>query len=88
MNIARVIKVEGVPTMIIYPKTHGTHTHADIPITGTCFRYEGEPMPAPEEITHWLTTRIQREFSCRIRSRAWAGGIEIQSFEPVLTAAV
>ncbi len=87
MNIARVIEVDGAPMMVVYAKTHGTHTHYEIPITGQCVRYENESMPAPEDVTNWLTMKVQRQFNCRITSRSWDGGIEIRGFEPFAVAA-
>ena len=64
MNFAKVIQIEGKPTLVIYAHAGG-HQHTDtidgVTLDGECIsrRYPTEEMPKGDEIQPWLVNRTQ-----------------------------
>lgn len=81
MNLARLVVIDKAPAIVIFAKTHGTHSHADIPGfthlesgAATCVRFEGESIPDmrnKEEVTTWLINKAQAVMGMIIEARSW-----------------
>jgi len=82
MNFAKVIQIEGKPTLVIYAHAGG-HQHTDtidgVTLDGECIsrRYPTEEMPKGDEIQPWLVNRTQDVLGAAITYRPWHQGNEI-----------
>lgn len=83
MNIAKLLEIEGKPSLIIFAHSTGGHTHRDtidgVTLDGQCIsrRYPTEEMPKDDEIQPWLVNHTQDVLGAAIKYRPWHQGKEI-----------
>lgn len=82
MNIAKVVEIDGKPTLIIFANAGG-HQHRDtidgVTLDGKCIsrRYPEQEMPKDDQIQSWLVNHTQDVLGAAITYRPWRQGKEI-----------
>lgn len=83
MNIAKVVEIDGKPTLVIYAHTTGSHQHRDtidgVTLDGECIsrRFPNEEMPTHGDIQPWLINKTQDTLGAAITFRPWNQGRSI-----------